>query len=319
MESYAYRTSDDLIGFFQKKSDEVFIIIESHPACKVRRHSWREWDERGRNLGYSKIGDDNEKAAYYFLNAYALTGCVHTITEFVKLPFDAGTYYPRINNLTPELYQFSILNASATDEIRAFFNICDTMEDIFKVIEPDVKNNKCFGHRIRELLTLACIEVEHLLLHTLKGNSYPRKSRYSTNDYVKLLPIQRLNEFEVSLKMYLGLGSFIPFKNWSNTDPTKSLSWYSAYNSAKHDRRANAHLATLEEMVNSIAAIYVLLVAQYGSEIFERKLYSTYESCFSLDSKPSYKLNLLTPPIFSENGNLILGQEMKYFAIHPAP
>ena len=60
------------------------------------------------------------------------------------------------------------------------------MQDIFETVEPGPSNLQTYGHKIRELLLLAAMEVEASWTAVLKANGYVR-DRFTTNDYVKLL------------------------------------------------------------------------------------------------------------------------------------
>lgn len=73
------------------------------------------------------------------------------------------------------------------------------MQDLFITVEPERKNLSVFGHRIRELLLLACMEVEAAWTGVLKQHKFINK-RYCTNDYVKLLAPMCLADYEVTLR-----------------------------------------------------------------------------------------------------------------------
>ena len=115
------------------------------------------------------------------------------------------------------------------------------MEDVFETVEPSQSNLTAYGHKIREILLLAAMEVEASWAAVLKVNNHPG-SRFSTNDYVKLLQPMLLDSFKLTLRSYPKFPAIIPFKGWNPQSPTKSLDWYDAYNQTKHDREA--HLST---------------------------------------------------------------------------
>ncbi|RYE38341.1 MAG: hypothetical protein EOP48_27245, partial [Sphingobacteriales bacterium] len=122
----------------------------------------------------------------------------------------------------------------------AFINFQSASDDLnkklFNYIEPAIANLSAYGHKIRELLILACTEVECLLVKALIENGYDERDRYSTNDYVKCKSLLGLDDFEVKLIQYSSVKSFRPFKGWDASSPTKTLLWYNAYNSVKHNR-----------------------------------------------------------------------------------
>ena len=138
------------------------------------------------------------------------------------------------------------------------------METLFETVEPVGANLKTYGHSIRELLLLACMEVESAWSAVLRDNGYSSRATFSTNDYVKLAAPMLLDAYELSLSSYSGFPSFYPFKNWDMTKPTQSLDWYDAYNKTKHDRETYLSLATLENVVRAVGAVVVMFNAQFG-------------------------------------------------------
>lgn len=97
----------------------------------------------------------------------------------------------------------------------------------------------------------------------LRDNGF-EKDRYQTSDFFKLFEPMRLGEYTVEFSEIPWLGTFSPFSDWKNTAPTQSLPWYDAYNASKHDRTTNLHRASLRSVFDALAAIWVLLSAQYG-------------------------------------------------------
>jgi len=59
---------------------------------------------------------------------------------------------------------------------------------VFETIEPAIANQATYGHLVRELLLLACNEVESSWAAVLRENHYPaRRNGWKTTDYIKLL------------------------------------------------------------------------------------------------------------------------------------
>jgi hypothetical protein len=57
------------------------------------------------------------------------------------------------------------------------------------------------------------------------------------NDYVKLKSILRVDDYALSLVHYPWLPRLRPFLGWDPAHPSRSLSWFEAYNSLKHDKQ----------------------------------------------------------------------------------
>ncbi|HIF9414628.1 TPA: hypothetical protein ACX6SD_002525 [Photobacterium damselae] len=317
MKSYIFKTNSGSVGYFQRNGDDckLYVSSEYFPICEFKNWSkWEQYIESGRD-GAPESSHEHpiSKAVSYFLWEHC-ESVSPNIIEFHESAYRPGTYFPRINRDTSNLYLHQISSSSFMDELRAFYNIIDTMEDIFKVVEPVKENITTYGHRIREVLTVACTEVEYLFLQALKTNGYEEKRQYRTSDFVSLLSVYKLSDYEVELKMHPKLGRIKPFASWDEKKPTQSLFWYSAYNASKHDRGGSFDQASIEAMVNAIAAIHILLEAQYGSKIFDKPLYSQYESCFYTRKSPIWNVEDMLAPHIDEKLKVVWDCESAYFA-----
>lgn len=138
--------------------------------------------------------------------------------------------------------------------------------DIARCIQLDERNLAAFGHQLRELLILACTEVEASLRILLSSadTSITSETRLSTRDYHRLCQPLFLKEFSIELRHYQHLGRFRPFVDWDASKPTQSLQWYEAYNSVKHDRANSLHLASLRHCIDAVAAVTAVYCAQYS-------------------------------------------------------
>lgn len=88
-----------------------------------------------------------------------------------------------------------------------------------------------------------------------------------TKDYIKLAPILRLKDWRVMLRDYFGYRLIAPFEHWDTAKPSQSLEWYSAYNAVKHDREGKFEQAQIQFVIEAMAAVHVMLAAQWGPEI----------------------------------------------------
>jgi hypothetical protein len=143
----------------------------------------------------------------------------------------------------------------------------EQLEKIFRTVQPVKSNFQTYGHDIRNLLILAATEVEAYWKGILTANGVPSGS---TNEYVKLLPAMKLNEYAVQLPHYPWL-PVKPFKGWDAARPTKSLPWYDAYNAVKHDREADFARGTLLHAIEAVCACAILTAAQFGGTALERR------------------------------------------------
>jgi hypothetical protein len=202
-------------------------------------------------------------------------GRILSSSEFavaLRSRYRPGQYHPRVWRPNGDLAiihprEFALSVASMR-------NLLAEMRDIFRCIEPSEETKNAYGHRLRALLMLASMSVESSLKAILVANNYRPKSvdsetvekehRYTTGDYVKLLNHMRLDEWTVRLLAHPYYQDVTPFKGWVPKRSTESLPWYYAYNQSKHDHEKKFSAATLEHAVSSMAAVFVMVFAQFG-------------------------------------------------------
>jgi hypothetical protein len=185
-------------------------------------------------------------------------------------PATQGTYYRRIwrnGGDSPPLNEGAD-QASFNRCGRSVLALCSELENIFQFIEPGVNHNTVYGPALQRLLFLACSEAETAWAGILNANGYPNTTRWTTNDYVKIEPAMGLRDYSVSLVDVAGYPWIYPFRGWTAANPTVSLAWYDAYNKVKHDNERNAQFATLKNVIEACAAVYVLAIAQFGQHPF---------------------------------------------------
>ncbi len=146
------------------------------------------------------------------------------------------------------------------------------LQDILLYVEPSSEGLKTYSHKIRELLILACTEVESSF------KSYNFGNNKKTEDYIEILKYVNLAKHKISLVGYTNPYKCCPFENWNVAQPTKSLPWYEAYNLVKHDKEKNFHLATLENCINAIAANVIMFAIRYSPMM----LYNENDVCSNL-------------------------------------
>ena len=142
-------------------------------------------------------------------------------------------------------------------ELIRYYNILQSdVLNIFNYIELDKNNLSTFSLKNYQILTNICIEVENNLKGIIKANIYSKKHHLTMNDYKKLEKYLKLSEYEVEIK---GI-RLRPFCDFNSKEPI----WYSAYNDIKHNRTSEIKKATLENVINALAGLYVLIYAQFG-------------------------------------------------------
>lgn len=146
------------------------------------------------------------------------------------------------------------------------------LQEILLYVEPSEEGLKTYSHKLRELLILACTELES----SLKFYNLGKNER--TSDYVKILELVDLTKYKISLIGYANPFKCCPFENWSDANPTKSIVWYDAYNQAKHNRDASFQLSTLENCLHAISANIIMFAIRYSPQ----RLYNENDVCSNL-------------------------------------
>lgn len=177
----AFRNVDGYLGFFQRDGNHVSYYVNTSKAFYSisGANSWQTWVQyidagHGGDADREIIG---KEAIQYFLHNYQDTISIDIVEmEDVQRP---GSFYPRISR---DNIFFNYVSEQFLQDVRAYQNIQFSLDSLFNYIEPSANNLSAYGHKIRELLILACTEVECLLVKTLVDNGYEQKDRYSTND-----------------------------------------------------------------------------------------------------------------------------------------
>lgn len=164
--------------------------------------------------------------------------------------------------------------------IRAFLLIQKDLLTLFDYIEPSDINEQTHSFRIHELLLRTCIEVEANLKAILKENGCEIKIEkkdgsagikdekwWNMKDYAKVNQSHYLSQYEVKVHGWIGEKSIrTPFSAWANVDDR--LSWYTAYNSTKHDRYSNFKEASFQHLIDAVSGLAVLLASQFMDNDF---------------------------------------------------
>jgi hypothetical protein len=139
------------------------------------------------------------------------------------------------------------------------------LDEVLLYIEPTAQSLAAFGQKTRELLILACTEVEAQWKYYLdKAGVVQTGQGFPTTDYVRLKDPLYLSEYEVSFPRHPSLTPIRPFAPWSAAAPTQSLQWYDQYNKTKHDGLNHLASATVLACMHALAANVVMFSARFG-------------------------------------------------------
>jgi hypothetical protein len=193
---------------------------------------------------------------------------------FFQLDLPPGRFHPRMArpfHIEPGdetlSYPGEVADRSAIAKSRGQVAVLSrALDELCQTVHPEGQNLEVYGHDIRNLLILACTEVEAQWRGVLQANGVVLE-RPNTADYVRLCKPMRLTEYAVSLAAFPWLEPLAPFRVWdARGNPTKDLAWYQAYNDTKHDRDGRFDQATLRHALDAVCALVIMTVAQYGRE-----------------------------------------------------
>jgi hypothetical protein len=204
-----------------------------------------------------------------------------TLTDWVTRVFGAEDIKPLSLDIghsvdgvwRPSLYYYDdtfqalkVTDAEMRLAEQALRLLIERLDDILLYIEPDAAGLSTYSHKTRELLILACTEVENFWKSYInKAAVSPINGRtFNTNDYVKLANKLHLKEYEFELKTYSTVPTLKPFENWNSSSPTTSIPWYDAYNKTKHDRAAFFSQATLLNCINAVVANLIMHCVKFS-------------------------------------------------------
>jgi|GEM_PF-2191575 len=171
--------------------------------------------------------------------------------------------------------------------------LIEKLHEILMYIEPDVNCLQAYGHKIRELLILACTECENSWTSYIRYSGITTE-RLSTNDYVKLNNKLFLSEYKVIFTNHPISKDLQPFASWNIQNPTTSLAWYDDYNKTKHNKDEFFNRATLENCLNAIAANIIMFCVRYSPY----ELIESNDICSNLINE-YFSIELINPDLTS--------------------
>lgn len=212
---------------------------------------------------------------------------------FHKAMLEPGQYYRRIARPLEQGFSHGanlcVGGPAEADVIAVARSQLDVLtrqlDRICQTVQPAEQTFGAYGHDIRNLLILACTEVEAHWRGVLVANG-ARKERFTTREYVALREIMRLDEYAIRFPNYPWLEPVKPYEGWGSTGkPTQDLGWYDAYNAVKHDRERQFERATLRRVFEAVSACVIIVAAQFG---FEFSRHTDMESFFLFCEFPKW-------------------------------
>ena len=258
------------------------------------------------DFGFINEEEIAEKIAniFYDLSVYKMSWCNFRLK---RLKLDYGQCYQSIyrpiltetfftdyfssrqnENLPVETYKdLPIIHYQEySNQLRQLEIILDDIVEVFKVVAPHYEQRNVYGHTIRNIIILACTELDARMQDILANNGVnPNRKYFEMKDYFKLKDPLKLDEYKLSFYRYGDLGTFSPFSTWENDG---QLYWYQAYNHIKHNREKHFAEAKLFNAINAVMAYAIILIAQYG---YRNDLWrETVGKIIHIDKEPKWDL-----------------------------
>ena len=272
----AYETDTHFVHFFGR-ADELWVVSLGLTVTEAKTGNLRDWVER--TFGATNIVPLDREV-----------GCTYR-----------GVWRPGLRFDSEILEGLKSTSSDLRLAEQSLLLLVQRLDELLHFIEPTATSLDFYSHKSRDLLVISCMEVEN------SWNSYLRESNvvklprgFTTNDYVRLLEPLFLNEYEINMPRYIEVPALIPFKGWSNKNPTTSLPWYDAYNKTKHDRNSHFDAATLRNCISSVAANLVLFAVRFGPfRLYNGQgtLAAYFNQLFSISLSPENPKSFYAPQI----------------------
>lgn len=153
----------------------------------------------------------------------------------------------------------AITSAESDVHWNYFLSIEEDLVGLTRFIEFHEGNFNCFSIENTRLLIAAGAEVDVVckqICQQINPNSKSDNIEAYRKDILTQYP--RIKDIEVEISRY-GL-KLNPWVNWG---AEKSPVWWGAYNDMKHQRHTHYHQATLKNVLNALAGLYVVCLYLY--------------------------------------------------------
>jgi hypothetical protein len=178
------------------------------------------------------------------------------------------------------------------DRLRQSTHLYEKLLKFGSSVDLTQSNIGVYGSETRDLLLIACVEVEALFKMLIFENFQNERGRMEV--YWKCSRPAKLPEYELRFPEIPGLPSLRPFSDWGGLGASSyaPLRWYQAYNEIKHGAIAGSAPATLERAMDAIAACFILLSAIGTFPLTHatptQRVNDAFKEAFILDSRPSW-------------------------------
>lgn len=180
-----------------------------------------------------------------------------------------------------------------------FLALEEDLLTVSRYIEFAQENSNVFSLELSRLLLAIASEIDVIARDYVKTLEPTAKAANISDYKVQILLHNKGFPNDVACMTRFGL-EFQPWKNWNgNTNPD----WWSAYNKVKHHRNEHFDRATLHNVLNAFAGLFLLIIhscrlKNLGELRPAPKIITADDSLASIDTYPSGRA-LCFPPSLS--------------------
>ncbi len=165
------------------------------------------------------------------------------------------------NSGNGQYVQHHLYCSNPANHLRAFEILIKDFINLLDYVEPSDTNLNTYSFRIHELLIRTCVEIESSFYAILSENGYVKNGNWTIIDYRKIEASHHLSSYEVRIPLWKGdFWLRKPFENWKKNE---SLTWFNAYNKAKHERHRNFQLSNFKNLTDSICGLAAVIASQF--------------------------------------------------------
>lgn len=146
-----------------------------------------------------------------------------------------------------------------TELTKNYWNYYLTLEKRFlstsNYVELDSRNLNTFSNEFAQLLHSVGAELDNFFKVYCGYNLTDRKT---IADYAAFIFSSYPEIKEQKMKVIDSDIELQPFKDWDQSQPAQSLSWWKAFDQIKHNRYGNFEKANLDNLINTLSALFLL-------------------------------------------------------------
>jgi hypothetical protein len=158
-----------------------------------------------------------------------------------------------------------------TDTARHWFYYVALEEDFAatdRYVEICGENFKTFSTEYTRLFLSTCSEID-VVLKLFCETIVPKAKLKEMKDYRKVILKAHPDVPKLHVGMRRQFISSQPWKEWAHANPP---TWWNDYNAVKHKRDKNYQKANMENVLDALAALYVIVCAVHKSPQTENSL-----------------------------------------------